>query len=226
MQRGFASDNWAGVHPEVLAALAAVNQGHVHAYGDDPFTARARERLRAAFGEQAAVFPVFNGTGANVLGLQALVRSWEGVICAETAHVNTDECGAPEKHAGCKLLAVPTVDGKLRPQDVAGQVRFVGDEHHAQPRAVSISQSTEYGTVYRPDEVAALAAVCREHGLRLHMDGARLLNAAASLGLPLRAFTTDAGVDVVSFGGTKAGALAAEAIVVLDPQLAADLLFL
>jgi threonine aldolase len=226
MQRGFASDNWAGVHPEVLAALAAVNQGHVHAYGDDPFTARARERLRAAFGEQAAVFPVFNGTGANVLGLQALVRSWEGVICAESAHVNTDECGAPEKHAGCKLLAVPTPDGKLRPADVTGQVRFVGDEHHVQPRAVSISQSTEHGTVYRPDEVAALSAACREHGLRLHMDGARLLNAAAALDLPLRAFTTDAGVDVLSFGGTKAGALGAEAVVVLDPQLAGNLLLL
>jgi threonine aldolase len=226
MQRGFASDNWAGVHPEVLAALGAVNDGHVPAYGADRHTERATARLRGLFGDDAEVFLVFNGTGANVLGLQALVRSWEAVICAETAHVNADECGAPERHAGCKLLPILTPDGKLRPDDVAARVRGVGDEHHVQPRVVSISQSTEYGTVYRPDEVRALADVCRAHDLRLHVDGARILNAAAALGLPPRAFTRDAGVDVVSFGATKAGALGAEAVVVLDPSLAGTLRFL
>jgi threonine aldolase len=176
--------------------------------------------VRELVGGDAEVFFVFNGTAANVLGLQSIVRPWEAVICAATAHINTDECGAPERHLGCKLFPVPTAHGKLSPRDVLGQVRLIGDEHHSQPRAVSISQSTEYGTVYRPEELRALADVAHANGLLLHVDGARLLNAAASLDVPVAAITGEAGVDALSFGGTKAGALGAEAVVLLDRALA------
>jgi threonine aldolase len=223
--RLFASDNNAGVHPEVLAAIAAANEGDVPAYGADPVTARAVARFREHFGPAVEIAFVFNGTAANVLGLQAMLRPWEAVICAETAHINVDECGAPERFTGCKLLAVPTRDGKLRPGDLDPLLKNFGVEHHAQPRVVSITQATEYGTVYTPDEVRALAEHARRHGLYLHMDGARIANAAASLGLPLRALTADAGVDVLSFGGTKNGGMVGEAVVFLDPALARDFAF-
>jgi threonine aldolase len=223
--RLFASDNNAGIHPEILAAIAAANEGDVPAYGADPVTARAVARFREHLGEQVEVFFVFNGTAANVLGLQAMLRPWEAVVCAETAHINVDECGAPERFTGCKLLTVPTPDGKLRPADLDRHLKGFGVEHHAQPRVVSITQSSEYGTVYTPDEVRALSAHARRHGLRLHMDGARIANAAASLGLPLRAVAADAGVDVLSFGGTKNGAMVGEAVVVFDPGLARDFAF-
>ncbi|MGK5557275.1 threonine aldolase family protein [Actinomadura kijaniata] len=215
--RGFASDNQAGVHPDVLAAVAAVNTGHQPAYGDDAVTAHAREVFRRHFGERAETYPVFNGTGANVVGLQAMCDRWSSVICPATAHVNTDECGAPEKVAGIKLVPVATRDGRLTPGDVARHARGFGDAHHAQPRVVSLTQSTELGTVYTPEQVAAVAAAAHERGMLVHMDGARLANAAAALDAPLRAFTTDAGVDVLSFGGTKNGLMFGEAIVVLDP---------
>ncbi|GCE77834.1 threonine aldolase [Cellulomonas biazotea] len=216
-ERHFASDNYAGAHPEVLAALAAANGGHQTAYGADVYTARLQEVMAAHFGAGATTYPVFNGTAANVVSLQALLPRWGAVVCAESAHIQTDENGAPERVGGLKLLTVPTPDGKLTPELVARQAWGFGDEHRAQPGVVSITQSTELGTVYTPDEVRALADQAHGLGMRLHVDGARIANAAAALDLPLRAFTTDAGVDVVSLGGTKNGLLFGEAVVVLDP---------
>lgn len=219
-RRGFASDNASGAHPAVIAAIAEANSGHVHAYGDDPWTARARELMKEHFGPRAEAFFVFNGTGANVTSLQALMRTFEGVICPATAHINSDECGAPERFTGGKLLAVPTPDGKLTPALLEGAITGVGFEHASQPRVVSITQSTEYGTVYAPAELAAIVATARARGLKLHVDGARLANAAASLGCSLG--EACAGADVVSFGGTKNGAMLAESVVFLDPALAED----
>jgi threonine aldolase len=216
--RGFASDNYAGVHPEVLSALVVANDGHQVAYGEDDYTARLGAVMRGHFGDRTQTYPVFNGTGANVVSLQALTTRWEAVICAETAHINADEGGAPETMGGLKLLTVPTPDGKLTPALVDRQAWGYGDEHRAQPAVVSITQSTEMGTRYTPDEIAALAEHAHERGMWLHLDGARIANAAASLDAPLRAFTTDVGVDVLSFGGTKNGLLAAEAVVVLNPD--------
>jgi threonine aldolase len=216
--RGFASDNYAGVHPQVWEALAAANDGHQVSYGEDVYTQRLQQVVRHHFGDQAVAYPVFNGTGANVVALQALTSRWEAVVCSDTAHVHCDEGGAPEKMAGLKLLTVPTPDGKLTPELVERQAWGFGDEHRAQPAVVTITQSSELGTVYTPDEVAAVAAHAHERGMRVHLDGARLSNAAASLGVPFREFTTDAGVDVLSLGGTKNGLLAAEAVVVLNPD--------
>jgi threonine aldolase len=217
--RGFASDNHAGVHPEVMAAIAAANEGHAGAYGDDPWTARAQQRFREQFGPAAQAFPVFNGTGANVLCLEALTRPWQGVVCARSAHLNVDECGAPER-AGRKLLVVDTPDGRLAPELIAPLLVRIGDEHVVQPRVISITQSTELGTVYPPQAVAELADWAHAHGMLLHVDGARLCNAAAALGVPLRALTTDAGVDALSFGGTKNGVMGAEAVVLLRDDVA------
>jgi threonine aldolase len=214
--RGFASDNYSGVHPEVLAALAAANGGHQISYGEDAYTERLQHVVRGHFGADAAAFPVFNGTGANVTGLQSMLPRWGAVIAASTAHINVDEGGAPEKVAGIKILSVPTDDGKLTPELVDREAWGWGDEHRAQPLVVSITQSTELGTLYTPDEIRALADHAHGHGMRLHLDGARISNAAAALDLPLAAFTRDVGVDVLSLGGTKNGALAAEAVVVLD----------
>jgi threonine aldolase len=225
-QRGFASDNYAGVHPEVLDALVAANEGHQIAYGEDVYTERLQHIVREHFGPQAQAFPVFNGTGANVVALQALTRRWEAVICTETAHIHSDEGGAPEKMAGLKLLTVPTPDGKLTPALVDRQAWGFGDEHRAQPAVVSLTQSSELGTCYTPAEVAAVVEHAHERGMRVHLDGARIANAAASLGVPLRAFTTDVGVDVLSFGGTKNGLLAAEAVVVLDPDTVSGVQYL
>ena len=224
--RGFASDNYSGIHPEVLAAIAAANDGHEVAYGEDAYTRRLQEVLRGHFGDDALAFPVFNGTGANVVGLQSMLPRWGAVVTASTAHINVDEGGAPERVAGIKLLAVPTHDGKLTPELIDREAWGWGDEHRAQPLVVSITQSTELGTVYSPAEVRAIADHAHERGMRLHMDGARLSNAAASLGVPLRALTTDAGVDVLSYGGTKNGAMIAEAIVVLDPAASEGLRYL
>jgi threonine aldolase len=218
-RRGFASDNHAGVHPDVMAAIGAANEGHAAAYGGDPWTARAQQRFREHFGPAAQAFPVFNGTGANVLCLEALTQPWQGVVCARTAHLNVDECGAPEA-AGRKLLVVDTPDGRLTPDHVAPLLVRIGEEHVVQPRVISITQSTELGTVYSPDAVAALAEWAHGHGMLLHVDGARLCNAAAALGVPLRALTTDAGVDALSFGATKNGSMGAEAVVLLRDELA------
>jgi threonine aldolase len=218
--KGFASDNSAGILPEVLDAIAAANTEHAVAYGNDPWTARAEQRFRAQFGEQTRAFIVFNGTGANVAGLRAMLRPYEAVVCAETAHLNVDEGGAPEFVGGIKLLPVATPDGKLTPELVAPKLVRFGDEHAVQPRVISITQSTELGTVYSVEEVVTLAELAHEQGMLLHVDGARLANAAAALDVPLRALTTEAGADVVSFGGTKNGLLAGEAIVLLRPALA------
>jgi threonine aldolase len=224
--RGFASDNYSGIHPEVLAAIATANEGHQIAYGEDAYTARLQQVIAAQFGEGSEAFPLFNGTGANVVGLQSMLPRWGAVVAATSAHINVDEGGAPERVGGIKLLTVPTDDGKLTPDLVDREAWGWGDEHRAQPLVVSITQSTELGTVYTPDEVRALADHAHGLGMRLHMDGSRLSNAAASLGLPLRAFTRDAGVDVLSLGGTKNGAMLAEAIVVLDPEASEGLTFL
>ncbi|MDX6665401.1 MAG: threonine aldolase [Solirubrobacteraceae bacterium] len=225
MSRGFGSDNHAGVLPEVLAAIGAANDGHVPSYGHDPLTASVEARFRAELGEQARAFLVFNGSGANVLAMRAVLKPWEGVVCAETAHLNVDEGGAAEAW-GIKLLTVPAPDGKLTPELVATRVVRIGDEHAVQPRVVSISQSTELGTVYDLEEVRALADHAHAHGLLLHVDGARITNAAAALGVSLREATTDLGVDVLSFGGTKAGLLGGEAVVVLSDDAAAALPYL
>ncbi|OIU88236.1 low specificity L-threonine aldolase [Microbacterium sp. AR7-10] len=223
--RGFASDNYSGIHPEVLAAIAAANDGHQIAYGEDQYTERLQEVFRSHFGERTRAFPVFNGTGANVTGLQAMLPRWGAVISASTAHINVDEGGAPERIGGFKLLTVPTDDGKLTPELVDREAWGWGDEHRAQPLVVSITQSTELGTLYTVDEIKALADHAHERGMKLHLDGARISNAAAALDVPLRAFTTDAGVDVLSFGGTKNGAMLGEAIVVLNPDAADGLLY-
>ena len=225
-ERGFASDNYSGVHPEVLAALAEANGGHQVAYGEDVYTARLQEVVAELFGEGATAWPMFNGTGANVVGLQSMLPRWGAVICADTAHIHVDEGGAPEKSGGIKLLPVATPDGKLTPDLIAAEAWGWGDEHRAQPLVVYITQSTELGTVYTPDEIKAITDYAHEHGMRVYMDGARIANAAASLDLPLRAFTTDVGVDVLSLGGTKNGALLAEAVVVLDPGAADGLVYL
>lgn len=220
-KRDFTSDNIAGIHPEVLAALAAANGGHQAPYGRDDYTARLPEVFAAHFGERAEAFPVFTGTGANVVGLRSLTRPWSAVICGTSAHIHADECGAPERVGGLKLLPVPTTaDGKLTPDLVDREAHGWGDQHRAQPHVVSITQSTELGTVYTPEEIAALCAHAHERDMAVHLDGARLANAAAALDVPLRALTTDAGVDVLSFGGTKNGLLAAEAVVVLNPEAA------
>ena len=224
--RGFASDNYAGVHPEVLAAIAAVNDGHQIAYGDDSTTAELQTLIEELFGAGSAVFPVFNGTGANVVALQACTDRWEAVICATGAHINGDEGGAPEKMAGLKLYGIETADGKLTPELIATQIYDIGFVHRAQPAVVSITQTTEVGTLYSASEVRAIADYCHANNLLLHMDGARLSNAAAALGSPLRAFTVDAGVDILSLGGTKIGAMGAEAVVVFNPKLTASIGYL
>ncbi|WP_286278669.1 threonine aldolase family protein [Naasia aerilata] len=224
--RTFASDNYAGVHPEVLLALADANGGHQISYGEDAYTARLNEVVRETFGERSETFPVFNGTGANVVGLTAMMPRWGAVISTATAHIHTDEAGAPERVSGLKLLPIATPNGKLTPELIATEAWGWGDEHRAQPLVVSITQSTELGTVYTVEEVRAIADYAHGHGMALHMDGARIWNAAASLGVPLRAFTSDAGVDVLSFGGTKNGLLGAEAVIVLDPDRADGILYL
>jgi len=218
--RGLASDNYAGVHPDIMAAMAAANQGHAVAYGDDPYTASAVARFREHFGEKIEVFFVFLGTAANVLSLQAATEPYHAVICADTAHIHVDECGAPERHTGCKLLTVATPDGKLTCDGIRQHLHGFGFEHHAQPRVVSITQATELGTVYRPDEIRAIADLAHAHQMVLHMDGARLANAAVHLDSDFRRMTADAGVDVLSFGGTKNGMMLGEAIVFFNTDLA------
>lgn len=216
--RGFASDNYAGIHPEVLEAIALANDGHQVAYGEDVYTAHLQEVFQAHFGPTAQVYPVFNGTGANVVALQAVTQRWEAVVCAETAHIHVDECGAPEKVGGLKLLTVPTEDGRLTPELIDRQAWGWGDQHRAQPRVVSIAESTELGTVYSAEEIADICRHAHDRGMIVHLDGSRLANAAATLGVPLRALSTDAGVDILSYGGTKNGLMFGEAVVVLNPD--------
>ncbi len=225
-KRSFASDNNAGVHPEILDAITRANQGHVIAYGDDPYTRSAVAKFEEHFGAGIDVFFTFNGTGANVLGLQAINRSYHAVLCSDYAHIYTDECGAPEKHTGCKLIPLPHQDGKITVEAVRHAYHGIGDQHHVQARVVSITQSTEMGTVYKPEEVKALAAFAHEHQMFLHMDGARIANAAATLGQTLHQATRALSVDVLSFGGTKNGILGGEAVVFFNRALSADFLYL
>ncbi len=225
MTHSFASDNNAPVHPAILEAITAANAGHVRAYGDDPWTQAMDQRMREHFGADARAFAVFGGTSANVLGLSAMLRPHEAVICADQAHVAVDECGAPERFLGSKLLLAPTVDGKLGPDVVAAHLKGLRDQHHVQPKVLAITQATEVGTVYTPAEIADLCRAAHAQGLLVHLDGARIANAAAALDVPLRALTTDVGVDVVSFGGTKNGAMGAEAVVFLNRDLGQDFRF-
>jgi threonine aldolase len=211
--RSFASDNNAGVHPAVIKAISAVNQGHVVGYGDDPYTESAVKLFKRHFGKDIEVFFVFNGTAANCLSLKALTNSYHAVICAEAAHIYVDECGAPEKFTGCKLIPLPAKDGKLTVEAVRSAYHGIGVEHHVQPRVISITQATEVGTLYKPEEIRQLAGFAHDHDMFLHMDGARIANAAAALRLNLREATGDLGVDVLSFGATKNGAMGAEAVV-------------
>ncbi|MFF5247128.1 threonine aldolase family protein [Streptosporangium sp. NPDC000095] len=224
--KSFASDNHAGVHPAVLTAILKANTGDALPYGGDVWTTAMEDAFRAEFGARATAYPMFNGTGANVVGLGLVLRAYDAVLCPTTAHINTNECGAAERMLGAKLVTLPTDDGKLSVNDIRGQLSVLGNEHHSQPRVVSISQVTECGTCYTVDEIAELAEFVHEHDLFLHMDGARLANAAAELGCSLRSLTTDAGVDLLSFGGTKNGAMGAEALVVLRPELDPAALFL
>ena len=219
MKRGFASDNNAGVHPEILNALHAVNEGHMVGYGGDPVTEQAIERFKREFGHDIDVYFVFNGTGANVLALSSLTSSFHSVICAETAHIQTDECGAPEKFTGCKLLPVKTVNGKIFPDEIKKHLHGFDFEHHSQPGIISISQVTELGTVYSVEEIKAITTLAHQFGLLVHMDGARIANAAVALNLPFKAFTRDAGIDVLSFGGTKNGMMLGEAVIFFRPEL-------
>lgn len=224
--RSFASDNNAGVHPEVMEALTAVNTGHVVAYGDDAYTGRAVKAFEKHLGKNIAVYFVFGGTGANVLGLQAITDSYQAVVCATTAHINVDECGAPEKFSGCKLLSVTTPDGKINPDHIKPFLHAVGVEHHVQPRVISVSQATEMGTVYSARELKTLSAFAHKNNLLLHMDGARIANAAVGLNATLKEITADVGVDVLSFGGAKNGMMYGEAVVFFDKARAADFKFI
>ena len=224
--RSFASDNNAGIHPQVLKAIAAVNRGHAVGYGDDIYTDAAVRKFRQHFGSGTEVFIVFNGTAANCLSLKALTDSHHAILCSAASHINTDECGAPERFTGCKLLALPSENGKLTVDIAAHAYHGIGDQHHVQPRVISITQATEMGTVYTPAEIKALARFAHDRNMFLHMDGARIANAAASLGLTLKQTTRDCGVDVLSFGGTKNGVMGAEAVVFFDKKLSRDFLYL
>ncbi len=225
-RRSFASDNNAGVHPEIVSAIKAVNEGHVIAYGDDEITARAVKVFRKHFGKNVAVYFAFNGTGANTLGLKTMTKSHQAIICAETAHINVDECGAPETFTGCKLIDLATPDGKLRVEQLEPFLHVFGNEHHVQPRVISISQATEMGTVYSKQELKALAKFAHANNMLFHVDGARLSNAAASLNASLKEITADVGVDVLSFGGTKNGMIYGEAVVFFNEALAQDFKFI
>lgn len=222
MKRGFGSDNHSGISPEVLQAIANANVEHALAYGDDEYCARVEKLFKEHFGPQTKAYFVFNGTGANVLNIDIMCRSHHAVVCADSAHINVDECGAPQRIVGCKLLTVPTPDGKLTPELVKTQLHGFGFEHHSQPKAISIAQSTELGTLYTLDEIRALANLAHEYNMYLHMDGARLANAAVALNCTFKEMTTDCGVDCLSFGGTKNGLMMGESVVLLNPLLDDD----
>jgi threonine aldolase len=220
--RGFASDNNAGVHPEILKAIQEANVDHAIGYGDDVYTKKAIGIIKNIFGDHTDVYFVFTGTGANVLGLSAATNSFNSVICAETAHINVDECGAPEKFSGCKLLSLPTPDGKLTVDLISKHMHGFDFEHHSQPKIISITQSTEMGTVYTPQEISIICDYAHKHSMLVHMDGARIANAVVSLGVNFKEITTDAGIDILSFGGTKNGMMYGEAIVFFNKNISAD----
>ena len=220
--RGFASDNNAGVHPDIFKKMEDVNYGHVISYGDDPYTPEAIEIFKKHFGKDIDVYFVFNGTAANVLGINAMTQSYNAVICSDLAHLHVDECGAPEKYTGCKLLTVLSPDGKLSLEGIKSHLHGFGFEHHAQPKIVSITQATEMGTVYSVQEIKEISDLAHEHDLYLHMDGARIANAAVSLNCSFKELTVQAGVDILSFGGTKNGMMFGEAVVFFNPALSGN----
>lgn len=218
--RGFASDNNSGVHPEVMNAMIEVNHGHVVAYGNDQYSKAAIDKFKTIFGSDIAVYFTYNGTGANVLSLKSVTESWQSILCSEVAHINEDECGAPEKITGSKLIPLQHQHGKISVEGIHKHLVWLNDEHRSQPRVVSITQSTEMGTVYSLNEIKEISGFCHENNLLLHMDGARISNAAVRLGLDFPAFTRDAGVDILSFGGTKNGLMFGEAVIFFKPELA------
>ena len=225
-KRGFASDNNAGVHPEIMRAIESVNSGHTIAYGDDPYTATAVQKIKSILREKVQPYFVFTGTAANVLGLDAITKPYHSIICAETSHIHEDECGAPERWTGCKLLSLESPDGKLSPESIEKHMYGIGFEHHSQPRVISITQSTEMGTLYTPDEIRAITDYAHDRNMLVHMDGARISNAAAGLETGFREFTVDAGIDVLSFGGTKNGMMYGEAVVFMSEEFAHDFKYL
>jgi len=218
----FASDNNSPAHPKIIRAIVQANRGHTLAYGSDYYTDRATRTLKRIFGRQAKSFFVYTGSGANVLSTAALTRPYHAVVCAASSHLNAAECGGPERFAGVKLLTVPTETGKISPADVQKHMDHLGDQHHNQPKLISITQTTDYGICYSAREVKALSRFARRHKMFLHVDGARIYNACAALGLTLKQMTTDCGVDVLSLGGTKNGLLGAEAVIFLKGELARD----
>jgi threonine aldolase len=221
-KRGFGSDNNAGIHPGILKEIISSNNGHVTGYGSDFYTEDALNLFKKHFGSSAEAYFVFTGTAANVLGLAGISRSWNSIITASTAHLEGDECGAPEKFIGCKVLVVDTPDGKISPELIEKHMHGLDFEHHSQPKVISITQATEMGTVYTAEEITEIAGYAHARGMLLHMDGARIANAAVSLNLPFKTFTTDAGVDVLSFGGTKNGMMLGESVCFLKPGLSGD----
>ncbi len=224
--RTFASDNYAGVHPEVIGALLRANHGHAGSYGADEYTERTTQKFKSLFGESTSVYFAYNGTGANVLALSALTHSFNSIICSDLAHINVDESTAPEKFTGCKLVTIPTQDGKIYPDQIEEKIQRIDDQHHPQVKVISISQSSEYATIYTVAEVKAIAAVAKKNNLFFHMDGSRIANAAVSLKEDFRSFTRDAGVDVLSFGGTKNGMMFGEAVLFFNPELAQYMKFI
>lgn len=218
--KSLASDNYSGVHPEIMEALVRANHEHMGSYGADEITERAIEKFKSLFGSGIEIFFAYNGTGANVLSLAAGTMSFNAILCSELAHINVDESTAPEKFTGCKLITVPTTDGKIYPDTIEERILRIGDQHHPQAKMISISQSTEYSTVYTIDEIKAISAIAKKYNFFLHMDGARISNASVSLGKDFREFTIDAGVDILSFGGTKNGMMFGEAVVIFSNALA------
>lgn len=224
-KRGFASDNNSGIHPDILKAIESANEGHAVGYGADVFTERAKQLFRDEFGSETEIYFALTGTGANILSIQTFCHSFNSILCTETAHIHVDECGAPEKFTGSKIISIPSVDGKIHPEELLKRLHGFQVEHHSQPGLVSISQVTEMGTVYSVQEIKEIAEIAHQYGMFLHMDGARISNAAVSLGLDFRAFTKDAGVDVLSFGGTKNGLMIGEAILIFNPEMAKNTIY-
>jgi threonine aldolase len=223
--KGFASDNNAGVHSAILQAIETANQEHAIGYGEDEYTQRAIKLFHALFQTEVDVYFVFTGTAANVLSFSTLCQPFHSIICSDTAHVNVDECGAPERFTGSKIISIPAKNGKLHPDIIKPYLKGFGEQHHSQPGMISITQASEMGTVYKPDEIVAIANMAHENGMYLHMDGARIANAVVSLNTNINAITRNAGVDVLSFGGTKNGMMFGEAVVFFNPELSKNFKF-